>query len=153
ILPALQGRGQEIKLGEDVAEARRYHFVPLEAAAEREQGDIDGERKRRAIASQLAIETARISCDRSRCEHAAGPVVCPRAQGVDEAVADVPPKRAVEGVEAAGAVGVMQRRHFLQNIRMAADRALTELNKGAGDDVRTLDRDSDRHRTIKAAEV
>ena len=56
------------------------------------------------------------------------------------------PERLVECIEAARAVGILERRHFLEQIGMAADRALAELDQAARDDVGALDRDADRHR-------
>ena len=43
--------------------------------------------------------------------------------------------------------------HFLEQIGMAANRALAELDQGAGDDIGAFDRDADRHAAIEAAEI
>ena len=63
------------------------------------------------------------------------------------------PECLVEGIEAALAVGVFERLHFLEQIRVAADRALAELDQRAGDDIGAFHRDGDRHAAIKAAEI
>ena len=49
---------EQKQLGQDVAEARRDHLPALEPAAERQQRDIDGERERRGVAAELAVELA-----------------------------------------------------------------------------------------------
>jgi hypothetical protein len=62
-------------------------------------------------------------------------------------------ERAVELREPASAVGILERRHFLEQIGMAADRALPELDEAARDDVGAFDGDADGHRAIEAAEI
>ena len=63
------------------------------------------------------------------------------------------PEGLVERVESARAVGVFERHDLLEQIRMAADRALAELDQRAGDDIGAFHRDRDRHAAIKAAEI
>ena len=58
----------------------------------------------------------------------------------------------VESIEAAFAIGVFERLHFLEQIRMTADRTLAELDQRAGDDIGAFHRDGDRHAPIEAAE-
>src|SRR5262249_23463989 len=83
----------------------------------------------------------------------AGPSPHPGPKSVGEAVADMSPEGFVEGVESTLAVGILQCRHFFQQIRMTADGALTELDEAAGDDVGAFDGDADRHAAIEAAKV
>ena len=125
----------------------------LSAPPKREQRKIDRERERRGMAAELPVERRRRAGVGRRREQSAGPGAAPGAERVGDAVADMAPERLVEGVEAARAVGVFQRQHFLEQIRMAADRALAELNEAAGDDIGAFHRDGDRHAAIEAAEI
>src|ERR1700741_3074119 len=84
---------------------------------------------------------------------AGGPGVERGARRRGEAVPHMPPERAVELVEPARAVGIFQRRHFLEQVGMAADRALAELDQAARDDIGAFDRDADGHRAVEAAEI
>src|SRR5262249_59638195 len=127
LVPALEHGGEEIRLRENVAEARGEHLLALERAAQGQQRQVDGEREGRRVAPELLVEAARSPRRRRRREHAAGPRAPPRAKAVGDAVAEMAPERAVELREAAGAVGVLERRHFPQQVRMAAHRALREL--------------------------
>ena len=63
------------------------------------------------------------------------------------------PEVAVELFEAARAVGVLERGHFLEQVGMAADGALPELDQAAGHDIRAFDRDADRQGAVRGAEV
>ena len=63
------------------------------------------------------------------------------------------PKHLVEGIDPAFAVAVFQRQHFLEQIGMAADRALAELDEGTRNDVGAFHCDRDRDAAIKAAEI
>src|SRR5262245_35147656 len=152
LVPALEHGGEEIKLGENVAEARGEHLLALERAAQRQERHVDGEREGRRVASELLIEAARSSRRRRRREDA-GPRPPPRAKAVGQAVPEMTPERAVELFEAAGAVGILERGHFLEQVGMAADRALPELDEAARDDVGAFDRDADGHRAVEAAEI
>src|SRR5262249_36923723 len=58
LVPALEHGGEEIKLGEDVAEARGEHLLALERAAQGQQRHVDGEREGRRVSSELLIEAA-----------------------------------------------------------------------------------------------
>ena len=58
VLPALEHGGQQIELGQDVAEARRDHLLALEIAAERQQRHIDRKREGRRVTAELAVEMA-----------------------------------------------------------------------------------------------
>src|SRR5262249_30235709 len=141
LVPALEHGGEEIKLGEDVAEARGEHLLALERTAQRQQRHVDGEREGRRVASELLIEAARPPRRRRRREHAAGPGAPPGAKRVGDAVPEMSPERAIELRKAAGAVGILERRHFLEQVGMAADRALPELDQAARDDVGAFDGD------------
>src|SRR5262249_48327395 len=127
LLPALEHGGHEIELGENVAEARRDHLLALEPAAERQQRQIDRKRKSGRIAPERGVEAAHGSGVGRGREQPTGPGPAPRAKSVGEAVTHMAPERAVELLEAAFAVGIFERAHLLEQIRMAADRALTEL--------------------------
>ena len=105
------------------------------------------------MAAELSVERCRRSGIRRRGEQAAGPGAAEGAARIGNAVADMAPKRLIEGIEAARAIGVFQRHHFLEQIRMAADHALAELDQRAGDDIGAFHRDGDRHAAIKAAEI
>ena len=150
VLPALEHGGEQKQLGQDVAEARRDHLPPLEPAAQRQQRDIDRERERRGIAAERLVELA--CARRPSGAGAKMPPVQARPQArnaLREAVADMRPEHLVEFVEAARAVLVFERHHLLEQVGMAADRSLAELDQRAGDDVRAFDRDADRHRAIE----
>src|SRR5262249_9918419 len=83
----------------------------------------------------------------------AGPSPHPGPKSIGEAVADMRPEGFVEGVESTLAVGILQCRHFFQQIRMTADGALTEVYAARGDDGGAFDGDADRHAAIEAAKV
>src|SRR5262249_2702761 len=126
VLPAFCGRRQQIKLGEDVAEAGRQHLLALERAAEREQCHVGAERKGSRVARQLAIEARRIADFRHRGEGAEAPASAPGAEQRGDAVADMLPERRVEGVETLVAIALAQRIYLVEQIGMRADRALPE---------------------------
>src|ERR1044072_1360952 len=63
------------------------------------------------------------------------------------------PEIAVERFEPAGAIGILERGHLLEQVGMAADGALPELDQAAGDDIRALDRDADRDRAGRRADI
>src|ERR1051326_983367 len=105
------------------------------------------------MAAQLAIKFAGRTCGRRWRKESAGPGAAPGAQRIDGAVAQMTPERGVECLEAAATVGALERHHCRKQIRVAADRALAELNEAAGDDVGALYRDGDRHAAIKAAQI
>src|ERR1700686_3680664 len=65
----------------------------------------------------------------------------------------MPPEGAIELVEAARRIALLERQHFLEDVGMAADRALPELDQAAGHDIGAFDRDADRHRAIEIAEA
>src|SRR5262249_28519806 len=153
LVPALEHGGKKIKLRENVAEARGEHLLALERAAQGQQRHVDGEREGRRVASELLVEAGRSPRRRRRREHAAGPRPPPRAKAVGQAMPEMTPERAIELREAAGAVGILERRHFLEQVGMAADRTLSELDEAARDDVGAFDGDADGHRAIKSAEI
>src|SRR5262245_32977541 len=68
-------------------------------------------------------------------------------------MADMLPKCVVEEIERLFRIGLVQCIHFLEKIWMRADRALSENDQVAREDVRALDRDPDRHRAIETAHV
>src|SRR5262249_23590192 len=131
LVPALEHGGKKIKLRENVAEARGEHLLALERAAQGQQRHVDGEREGRRVASELLITAARCPRRRRRREHAAGPGAPPGAKRGGDAVPEMTPERAIELRKAAGAVRVLERRHFLEQVGMAADRALPELDEAA----------------------
>ncbi len=153
VLPALEHGGEEIKLGQNVAETRRHHLLPFEPAAERQERHVDGEREGRRVAAERLVVAPHVARVGGRRKLAAGPRAHEGAERVGDAVPDMAPERLVELREPLPAVGILERRDLLEQVGMAADRALAELDEAAGDDVGALDRDADRHRTIAAAEI
>ena len=63
------------------------------------------------------------------------------------------PERAVEGIEPARLIVIFQSEHFLENIGMAADRSLAELDQAARNDIGAFHSYADRDSAIEAAEV
>src|SRR5262249_27142705 len=138
---------------EDVAEARGEHLLALERAAQAQERHVDREREGRGVAPELLIETPRFPRRRRRRKRAAGPGAEGGAPRGGEAAADMRPERAVELLAPARAVALFERRHFLEQVGMAADRALAELDQAARDDIGAFDRDADGHRAVEAAEI
>src|ERR1700730_1752824 len=68
-------------------------------------------------------------------------------------MAKMAPECAIEFIKPARGIAIFERGNLLEQIGMAADRALAELNEAAGDDVGALNRDPDRNSAIKAAEI
>ena len=62
--------------------------------------------------------------------------------------ADVAPQRLVEGLQ----VALLRRVHLGEHVGMAADRALTEQDQAAGEDVGAFHGDADRDLLVGAAE-
>ena len=112
VLPALEHCRQQIELRKNVAEARRDHLLALERAAEAQQGNVGRERKGGRIASERLVETPDLSRRRRRRKGAAGPGPSPGAKRIGDAVPDMAPERAVERLEPARGVTVLQRRHL-----------------------------------------
>src|SRR4029077_15649282 len=73
LIPALERRGRQIELRQDVTEAGRQHLLALQAAAQAEQRQVDRERERRRVTAELAVEPLRRAGVGRRREQAAGP--------------------------------------------------------------------------------
>src|SRR5690606_29909548 len=86
-------------------------------------------------------------------ENAAGPAMAEGAEEIFRAVPDMGPEGFVERIETALLILVFERQHFLQQIRMTADRALAENDQVARQDIRAFHRDADRDRAIEIAEI
>ena len=150
----LSAADRQIELGENVAEARRQHLLALEPAAETQQGHVDGERKRRGVASELPVERRRARPHPAPARTGRRSRRAPRRGTHWRSCGRHGPRtpgRRHRG-RARGPVSCSAS-HFLEQIGMAADRALAELDQAAGDDVGALDRDADGHRAIEAAEI
>src|SRR5262249_57804572 len=98
LIPALEHRGEKIKLGEDVAEARGDHLLALEPAAQGQQRHIDGEREGRGVAGELLVEASRPSRRWRQREHVPGPRQRPRAKLSCEYEPPVPPETPLDYV-------------------------------------------------------
>ena len=66
-----------------------------------------------------------------------------RAKTVSDREADVPKERSVELLQTLVRIRIVRRLHFLQHVRMAADRALTKKDQAARQDISAFDGNSD----------
>ena len=150
---ALEGAGDQVHLGEDVAKAGRELFTTLDAAAKHQQGNVGHEGKGGREARQLLVVTAhfRGGIDIDRREVRTGHAQPQGAEAVLDGEADVAEQRLVKIDQAFAGIRVLRRLHFRQQEGMAADGALPEDDQRAGEDVGTLDGDADRHLLVSAA--
>ncbi len=149
----LQHHRGHVQRRQHVAEAGRQVFLLLEVAAERQHRHVRRKGELRAeLVDVLVIAACRAGVRRirepreSRGHHE-------RACGVRQRVADVAEQRLVEIAQAPALVLLLGRVHFPEHVRMAADRALAQDHEAAREDVRTLDRDRDRHDLVTATEI
>ena len=152
-LVALERGRSEIHQRKDVAQARGELLLALEVAAHDEHRNVGEEGEGRREARQLLVVAPRLRrhVRWHRGEIGSGEAHAP---GAEAARPDEPQVGGESGIEIAQAfyrIRIPRRRHFLQHVRVAADRALAEDDQAARQDVGALDRDRHRHLLVGAA--
>ena len=153
VFVVLEHHRGEVHRREHVAEARGEVFLLLQIAAEREHGDVDGERERRREAHDVLVVALGVADFRHVREARVGERHDEGAHRVADGEADVAEQRRIEFIDTLLAVRVARGVHFLEHERMAAYRALAEDDERAREDVGAFHRDGDWHHLVVAAEI
>ena len=153
VLITLEHRRGQIKLAEDVAQARRQPLASLERSAEHKHRRVGKQRKARGKTRELAVIAPRVritrDADKARARQ-------PQHQHPHQIAHD---KRCmaeecdIEITQGARRIRLLCGTDFLEHPRMAADRTLPEDDHRTRQYVRTFHRDADRNLLIGAGQI